>query len=263
MLKRATVFSMAAAMFGAAPAVLAHTGIKDQATEAKSLYTAATITHGCGVTHGGDTIPVIAQSMVFPNRSDAQAFRINSDGTEVPINPANYIDLGPAGRAALPIVIAPSGVQDHNVFANEVVKYDPNKNKRGFAFTNGSLQTDLTGVIPFRLSGIKFKTTSCAKSLQLRIAIANWCKTTQDTNDDFRADIWIGHMTTMFNDWGVMPYPDNPVGQGVFWPTLTVNRDLATNPLPASCDSGFDIALQPSDKDIDTNLPIQGYWPKP
>ena len=43
--------------------------------------------------------------------------------------------------------------------------------------------------------------------------------------------------------------------------TLTINRNLATNPLPASCGAGIDVTMTPSAADITANLPIPGVWP--
>jgi hypothetical protein len=42
--------------------------------------------------------------------------------------------------------------------------------------------------------------------------------------------------------------------------TLTVNRNLVTNPLSASCGAGIDVTVTPNPADVDANLPIPEYW---
>jgi hypothetical protein len=102
--------------------------------------------------------------------------------------------------------------------------------------------------------------------LKVQIAVANFCHAggkSKDTNAN-RADIWIGNMTTKFNDPLLMPNAaGTQVGNGdtrdkIYWPTLTINRNLATNPFQdaSNCGSGFDVGIHPSDSDIDANLPL-------
>ncbi|TAN49370.1 MAG: hypothetical protein EPN21_12240 [Methylococcaceae bacterium] len=262
MLKKITLCSMVAMLCGGSSLALAHTGVKDQATEGKTLYTAFTIGHGCAAAEGDTTIPVIAQSAVFPNSADAVAHKIvtNTDNTttETVIDDLSTEIQGAVGGAV--VGLSPGGVQDTNVFKAIKEVPDANGNVLALQFTNGKLQTDLVGLTQFKVSGIKFQPTSCAKSLKVRIAVANWCKKTQNSNDDARVDLWFGHPTTLFNDGGVMPsnYATAP-----YWTTLTVNRDLTANPLPTTCETTYDVASEPSDDDIDTKLPIKGYWPTP
>jgi hypothetical protein len=41
---------------------------------------------------------------------------------------------------------------------------------------------------------------------------------------------------------------------------LTVNRNLAENPLDPSCGAGFEVTATPSAQQIDRDLPIPGVW---
>lgn len=261
-LKKLTICSLTTVMCGAGQGVLAHTGIKDQATEAKGLYTGFTITHGCGTGEGATTVPVKAQSAVFPNASDSVAMKIDPvTFAETVIDLATVITGAIGGVTSL----APGGIQDRNVFKEITEIPDALGNVRAIDFTDGNLNTTLVGVIPFRVSGVNFAPTSCAKSLKVRIAVANFCTKSKGLAKDNRADVWIGHMTPLFNDPGVMP---NDFETKPYWPTLTVGRDLVANPFPANCKTvngvtGYDVAVEPSDADMDANLPIKGYWPKP
>jgi hypothetical protein len=267
MFKKLAIYSLTAAMFGAGSVAVAHTSPKDQATEGKSLYTAIAIGHGCASAVNETPLPVIAQSVLFPNNADSVWSKLDASGNRVA---ALTIDKVVEGTL---LGIAPGLVQDKNIFAkmaeiadaNTLVGAHPAPNVRGFRMWQGNLQTDLTGLVPFKISGVKFLTTSCAKSLKVRLAIANWCKTTTMNNADLadkdrRADFWLGKPTYKFNDPKVASIAD-PADPTVtpFWPTLTINRDLVANPLPAACGAGFDAAVEPSNADINTYLPMAGY----
>lgn len=254
-IKRLTVGTLAAAVLGYGQSALAHTVIRDKATEGQTLYTAAVITHGCAAGESTDRLPVRAQSILFPNNTDSILTRLDTN---------QPTSLGEVIEGAAPVLaISPTMGQDKNVFKRQKKIQDLNvlvgahsvPNGRAFQYWKGRLRTDAQGYIPFGVSGINFKSSSCAKSLLVRIAIANWCTNSQSTDDDNRVDVWIGRATPLFNDTGVLSLG--------FWPTLTINRDLSANPLPAGCNGGYDVAIEPSDNDIDNILPIQGYWPKP
>jgi hypothetical protein len=241
--KKITLSSLLLTLCSASSLAFAHTTIKDQATEGTTLYTAATITHGCG---DGikPNLPVIAQSMVFPNGPSSIVTRLD--------NPAEPINLGDVliGGEHSKGVIDPGGIQDKNVFSTIEELTDETGVVRGFHYADGELQVDLVGVIPFRLSGVTFKPESCVTKVRVRIGIANWCHHRPGVR---RVDAWIGRTTPVFNDTRV-------VSLG-FWPTLTINRDLAANPLPESCGEGYEVAVEPSDEDIDQYLPMSGFIP--
>ncbi|MFO1419111.1 MAG: hypothetical protein U1E83_10635 [Methylotetracoccus sp.] len=261
--------TLAFALFGTgllavSPLSLAHTGIKDPGTAGSGLYTAATIGHGCGIGTKG-TKQVTAQSLVFPwGISDGSDGNLVATVGTTPADLTDFLDTTDPKLFSL----SPGMVQDKNVFQAQVEVTDANANVVAINFTKGNLDTTAVGVIPFRVSlpdladgqtnsDGSVEAESCIKTLKVRIGIANWCSKTQDESQDFRADIWIGHLTTKFDDPGVMP---NDFATSPFWPTLTVNR--ATE-LPASCGAGIDVNVEPSDAFIDQYLPIKGYWPQP
>lgn len=259
MLKKLTAYSLATVIMGAGQMAFAHTGVKDQATEGKSLYTAFTIGHGCGSIANPTQLPVIAQSALFPNAADSVAYKLDANGKDGAVFDLSKAIVGVVGGGVT--TLGPKAVMDKSLFTKlqSIIPDASTGVVRGFRFSGGSLPTDMIGLPPFKVSGISFQKTSCAKSLKVRIAIANFCQTTRDTNYDRRVDLWMGHMTTLFNDPDVMPenFATSP-----YWPTLTVNRDLVANPLPAACtNGGFDVAVEPSDADIDNNLVFPGYWP--
>lgn len=259
LINRSALCALALGVCAVSSTAYAHTGVKDEATEGKSLYTAFTITHGCAFgPEGATSTPkrVRAQGAVFPNGAEGVATKIIPDpdgtgpltATEEPITLSEHIDGATGG---LPL-LSPGLVQDRNVFNKLVEVTDPANSSlvRAIHLTKGNLETTLVGFAPFRVTAPKFKATSCAKRLLVRIAVANWCTKSASSEVDDRVDAWVGRATPLFNDEGVLSLG--------FWPTLTVNR---TSALPAECGGGYDIAVSPSDADIDTYLPIDEYWP--
>jgi hypothetical protein len=252
--KKLTLGVFMAAACGAGQSAYAHTGIKDSTVEPnKNYYTAFTIGHGCQDNPKAQSLlPVTAQSAVFPY-STANAVKIDpNSGAESAIDLGDYIEGADTGVVAL----SPSMIQDKNVFKKQLELTD-GSNVRAIQFTVGKLDTTAIGLIPFKIKTPKFLADSCAKSLQIRIAIANYCHKTKNTDMDNRVDLWMGDMTatTKFNDAGV--YDGEPE-----WPTMTVVNPTPAD--PASCPGGknFDIAVQPSAQDINNYLPIKGYWPQ-
>lgn len=208
------------------------------------------ISHGCAAPDSSTSHAVSAQAAVFPNGTGSIATK---SGTGDPVALTDHIN----GNAIMGI----KAVQDKNIFTSIRTLKGPvpayrnhglkKTDTRALHYSDGYLQTDLLGLVPFRASFPSFKSDSCATALTIRFAIANYCLS--DRHNDARADIWIGHTTAAFND------PD-VVSTG-FWPRLKVLRDLQSNPLPAACNDGFEINVQPSPKAIDKYLPIPGYWP--
>ena len=202
------------------------------------------------IPHGCNGKPVKAMGVVFPNGIDSVAI----DQASVEVDLSDYIS-GP--------VISVHPVQNHNVFNKISVQEGTVRNvgtgraegSRAIHYERGKLQGDNVGMIPFDAAFPDFKEDSCISSLQVNMAIANYC-TRSKVNDD-RADIWIGHLTPLFDDPAVVV--QSPPG---FWPQLTVVRDLENNPLPAGCSvEGEKLEVSPAASEIDQYLPIRGYWP--
>lgn len=248
-LKLVTACSLAVAALALGQGAFAHTGIKDSAMSGARSYNALTIGHGCAGDEGAAEKAVIATSVVFPNGGGAVATNL---ATGQPVTDlTNYIQDALPGDTSLP-VLSPSLIQDKNIFRTMWEALDANGNVRGFHWKNGRLKPELLGLPPFRVQAPTIIESSCVKSVKVRVAIANWCGTSQDANVNDRADIWMGNMTRRFNDADIVS-----VG---YWPTMTVNR---LTPLPSSCGAGFDLAIEPSAADIDRFLPIKGFWPTP
>jgi hypothetical protein len=249
LIKKITLFSLLIVLYSAKSLVFAHTTIKDQMMEGVTLYTADTIAHGCA---GGESslkpkLPVIAQSIAFPNGPNAIVTR--SDTNEA----VNLGDVLVGGQHSNGI-INPAAIQDHNVFDTIEQLTDQTGVVRGIHYTNSNpdaeLQVDLTGVIPFKMTGVTFVQQSCATQVMARIGIVDWCT---HRPGERRNNLWFGNTTPVFSDVNRVP--------AGFWPVLIINRNLTTNPLPESCGEGYTVAIQPSDDDLDQYLPIPGFIP--
>ena len=247
--------------------VHAHAGFKDQITEGSvKTWNAVNIGHGCASNTATDDEAtgkdVIAISVLFPNSTliDDAIYRaskgtVAASGEETVItNLADHI-VGSSATKGLKAglnVITAGGT----MFANTIPIFDAvngadaghgvaptmrgwqgwqGKPNAGGSAILASRDTGINtvGLSPFGINGFQFKPTSCAKSLKIRVAVANWCMNgaKNNTNPD-RVDLWFGRRTTKFNDLLLMP--SKAADNVIFWSTLTVNRDLALNPLPGT-----------------------------
>lgn len=248
-MKRVAICSLATVIFGAGQGVLAHTTVKDSSVnEGSRVFTAFSIPHGCGTAADDISLPVIRQAAVLPNGNAVIAFRLD---TNEPILDLSTVIVGGIPGAGL-VGLSPALIQDHSLFTRLTQIKDGSGRVRAFKWSRGSLQTDLLGLVPFRFTAPEIQPTSCVKSVKVRVAVANYCSTKQTTLS--RADIWIGRLTPLFDDPAVVS-----VG---FWPTISVNRK-STSALDPSCGVGFDVAVEPTDADIDGLLTFGGFWPTP
>jgi len=275
--KQLAWLSAAAAISMAVPSVMAHTGIRDAVNEGVVSQNAVNITHGCVSgedSSGAVSKDVIALSVMFPNAADPKLAIIKK------MHPTSGAEIGALDDLSGHIVGVLPGVGFTNLGLNTVqpsiwpnfIRYIDNKTligryntplKRGFATHNGNpfpsapiWYSDTSGQAwaPFTVGPISFEKESCALSLLVRVATANWCLRGQANNSDgSRADIWIGHATPKFNDFSTLPFPND--GRS-YWPTMRVLRDLTKNPLPTGCGVGYNLSIQPTAEDIDAWLPI-------
>ena len=201
--------------------------------------------------HGCDGNPVEAQSIVFPNGENAVAIRKD---TNEPVSLSDNI----TGNA----IMAPKPAKNEATFKKTETLSGPVplfenhgeniEDTRAFIFTDANnLKADDLALIPWRATFPKFNSESCAMALTVNIGIANYC--TESRDDTGRADIWIGRLTSLFDDPNVVSVD--------FWPFLRVIRDLENNPMGESCGDGFEISVTPSDASMDEFLPIAGFWP--
>ncbi len=201
------------------------------------------------IPHGCNGKAIRAMSVVFPNGETVSTRTDTND----PVTLSDHIE----GNA----IRGPKPVQDRDIFRRIETKDGPvppfsqsgsiqTTDIRAFYYEAGRLETHLVGMLPWDASFPTFKPESCAVELEVGIGIGNYCNR---TNNDDRADIWLGRFTPLFNDPAVVV-----TGH---WSHVKVVRDLVNNPLDGACGAGFEILVTPADEDIDTFLPVNGYWP--
>ena len=255
-----TLCSSVALLVGTTQLAHAHAGFRDAATENVKSWNAINIGHGCNSnaipegTVGTRQKDVIAFSALFPNPSDTKdvVYRgskgtVSVTGAETTLTDISAHIVSPATAIAI------TPLSQNNIFINTIDTFDSLNKLRGWQswagpspfngpvllesalkFNPADGTTTTAGHAPFGLNAIAFKPESCAKTLKIRVAVADWCMSGAKNNADAsRVDVWIGAKTPLFNDDNVLPNPPSKAN-GIYWPTLTVNRDLALNPLPGT-----------------------------
>lgn len=226
-----TAAALAAALLAASLAAQAHTTIQVQAAEGQTTYNHIVIGHGC-TAPDGSKLPVIAQSVVFPTVRPVYSVTGTMAG-----NPAVVSISSLANIAQL--------VQSKDIFSKQKEKLNAFGQVIGFEGSEGLLDPTLHGLVPFRTAGVTFPADSCAVKLVARVAIADICQRHGLKN------LWIPALTAKYAD---------PSVDGIGSPaSLSFNRDLARNPLPAACGAGYTLTVTPSAEDIDANLKLDGY----
>jgi len=219
----------------------AHTTVQSPTVEGVREDNALRIGHGCGE-HGA----VVAQSVVFPtDRPELSA----SDPAVVLTDLAEVIRQGSLAGLA-------QSIQDRSIFAVQGETVDANGNVVGFHARKGRLEPELAGRVPFQWSAPGFLPASCANRLLVKIAIADVCSAQQPILAPEKVNLWIPDNGSRFAALGRAAGVEGIGGAA----TLIVQRNAATNPLPAECGAGFDVTVTPSAEQVDRDLPIPGYW---
>ena len=234
---------IAVGLIVAASQVSAHTRLQvPQIAEGTRVYNNVVVGHGC---EGKD---VIATTAVFPDGVDSTVL---VDGNPYEGSISEFINWGNLIQK----------VMSKDVFAKEAEKYDQSgSNVVGFWVRDGALPATYTGLFPFRSDAAVIEPSSCAKSVKVAVAIADICKNTNIGGfTDLTVNLWTPAVGSNFDGPGLHGY-NSPA-------TLTINRDLAANPLDASCGEGSAVELLPSAAQLDRDMPIKNkdggvWWPK-
>ena len=250
MLKKVALYSLTGAILAASQSVFAHTRLQTPVIDENSAahgsnYNNEVIGHGC-TTASGDRINVVGTVVVFPDGVDS-TLTVDGEASE-----QTLIDF--VSNWGSPVQL----IQNKDVFEIQDEITDPLGNVVGYwAGSAEGLKHNLTGVIPFRTSGVIIEPTSCAKSVTFRIAIADICRVTAAS--DFSTEnlnLWTPAVGSSFEIEDSSGY-DSPA-------TLTVNR---TSDMPEACGDGVDVVVTPSAAQLDRDFPvvIDGVqvWPAP
>ena len=249
--KKIVYFTLTAGALVASQSVLAHTRLQTPtATEGARVYNAATIGHGCeNPIEGQESLPVIANSIVFPDGIDS-TITVNgaaAEGAAV----TDYVENWGGQMSYIP---------SRDVFDRGAAVKDPNGDVVGVHSWKGSLPgAGAVGLVPFRVSALVINEASCAQSVTFRVAIADICKITRlgGLNDN-TVNLWTPAVGSNFDGLGIGH--DGANGHGYNSPaTYKITR---TSALPAECAAAEDVVIDPSADQINRNMPIPGVWPK-
>lgn len=200
------------------------------------------IGHGCGVGTN-----VIASSVVFPDGIDS-IIKVNGAQTTDTIGAyvSNYGNLY-------------QKILSYNVFKAEDEKHDANGNTVGFYVRSGKSPDYYTTYLPIRVGAMTIAPTSCAASVKVTVSIADICEMTDIAGfADGIVNLWTPAVGSSFDGTGLHGF-NSPA-------TLTVMRDLVSNPLDASCGAGLAVEVIPSAAQLNRDMPIvdngKQVWPK-
>jgi hypothetical protein len=237
---------MGAALFAVGSTAFAHTTVLNQMTEGVTADNALKIGHGC-TTPAGFMVGVVAQSAVWPTDNPQVTA---SDGSAI-------ADLSQViVQGSLTGLLSP--IQNRDIFQQQQLKLDDLGNKIGFSGTKGNLQEPgWLGRVPWQFAPPKFVASSCASQLLIKVAIADVCIRQIGGYDLGYVNFWIPDNGSAYATAAHALHNDEGVGAPA---TLTINRNLTTNPLPAACGAGMAVTVTPSPDQVDNDLPIPGYW---
>lgn len=167
----------------AAGQAVAHTGVRDIATEGTSSYNGFTITHGCAGGETGDAYPVLGQAAAFPFEGDA----VWRDGKKVTKGASKLINTAPVmhGNPTTPdlLNLSLSGYAGGSPFATtqEIVN-DNLGNVAGLLWKDGAMEPKLNAITPFKVT-LPEIVDPCV-TLKVRIAVINYCDVGKNQAND-------------------------------------------------------------------------------
>jgi len=248
-IKKIALFSLTGVALVVSQSSFAHTRLQtpvigENSAGHGSNYNNEVIGHTC-TTGAGEHLNAIGTVVVFPDGADST---LTVDGEPSKLAVIDYVT-----NWGSPVQL----IQNNDVFPMQDEITDSLGNVVGYWAGGGQgLKHNLTGVIPFRTSGVVIEPTSCAKSVTFRIAIADVCTLTKDT--EFSTDalnLWTPAVGSKFEIEGSSGY-DSPA-------TLKVERSSA---MPEECGEGVDVVVTPSAAQLNRDMPVKiegvQVWPK-
>jgi len=244
-LKQSAVIGAVVASF-LSQSVFAHTRLETASiAEGTRAYNNIVIGHGCG------TKPVTGTSVVFP------------DGVSSTIIVGGQVHNGPLTDFVANWGPSISAVQSSELFNDGGVKKGPTGKVVGFWAGGGrALSTDMIGRVPFRVNATNIEKASCAVSVRFFVSIVDVCEVTPQSqlqtggHDGGVVGLWTHH------DLGT-PFDAAASGGPA---SLTITRNLTTNPLPSSCGTGVSVDVKPSAAQILRDMPVKvngtQIWPQ-
>ena len=228
----------------------AHTRLQTPSVDENSAahgsnYNNQVIAHGCSNPDTGTVdINTFATVLVFPDGVDS-TITVDEVASDKPL-----IDF--VTNWGNPV----QKIQSKDVFDVEEEIKDPLGNVVGFWAGGGGLKGGLTGVIPFRTSGVVIESTSCAKTVKFIVAIADICEITKVSGfNDSTVMLWTPSVGSKFDGTEDLNGYNSPA-------SFMVNR---TSDLPEACGEGVDVVVTPSAAQLDRDMTVKingaQIWP--
>jgi hypothetical protein len=176
--KALTLCSLAALL--AAGQAFAHTGVRDQATEATSSYNGFTITHGCADYNNPTDVqyPVIGQSAVFP--FGPYAIWRNADGT---LLQEGGNGNGTISSATLDLKV--TGYQSmSSPFRTSQEIVDEAGTVQALIWKDGAMEPKLNAITPFKITPPTI-VNNCTR-LKIRVGVINYCDVNKNADNDVK-----------------------------------------------------------------------------
>lgn len=235
----------AIALLSLGQSALAHTTFETASmSEGVRVVNNVQIGHACGATK-----KVIATSVVFP---DGISSTITSGGQAYSGPLTDFVTAwGPN--------IQP--LYSRAVFDEVKEKNGPTGNVVGFWAGGGpGMPNDMVAYVPFRVNATSIKPTSCAISVRFRANIVDICELA--TTSNLHLDNGSGPSAEFWTLPGLGTPYDSATDNAA---SLTITRNLTTNPLPTACGAGVAVVVAPSAAQILRDQPIQlngvQVWP--
>lgn len=235
--------AVTAAVLTASSSVLAHTSFETSSmSEGVRVLNNVQIGHACG-----EGKRVIATSVVFPDGVDST----------ITVN-------GSAYNGALTDLVSNWGPNIQPLFSRAVFdetdeKNDANGNVVGFWAGGGpGMPNHMVAYVPFRVNATNIVPASCVASVRFRANIVDICELSKEADLKVEGN---AHFWTMA---GLgTPYDADATAAA----SLTITRNLTSNPLPSNCGSGVAVEVVPSAAQVIRDMPIKyngvQVWPTP
>ncbi|CAG7856120.1 hypothetical protein MCAMS1_00495 [biofilm metagenome] len=270
---------------------IAHTGVRDTATEGAGSYNAFTLTHGCSnSTEGGPpalAYPVIGQGAVFPHGNNV-VWR-NKAGA--------IIQTGGNGNGTIStptLNLSVAGIAGGSPFATYQEIVNDLGVVQGLLWKDGVMAPNMYALPQFRVTAPTI-TDNCVENLKIRIGVINYCDIGKNANNDskgpyeaprdligkkikkvtssetgfvqrntsqvgeFYEDTQKGNGDNNRADWwftqlegGSVYYNDHDLLQETYWTTMTVKNAAADVALCAGTKT--DVSVEPTGAAFDTIL---------
>ncbi len=257
-----SIYSLTAVLLAGSQGASADTRVQIPVIQENTrVFNALMIQHGCDDPATSTTsTPVFGQSVMFPDGVDS-VITTKAVGSDPAAAGAPY--SGSLRDFVQPSLLPVTKIQSNDVFDIEGVKTDSLGNVIGFWGGGGKMPgVNYVGLNPFVTGAVLIQPSSCAASVTYVLGIADVCKMSSIAGFSKESvNLWTPAVGSNYD--GTADTNDGYDSPA----TLKITRNLATNPLPASCGGGIDVTVTPSAAQLNRDMPVRingtQVWPLP